>query len=68
MNSIYATMRRNGLTRPRSGRVAMGVCAGIGRKLGIDANIVRLVFIASLIIPGSQVLIYLALMVLMPED
>ena len=28
----------------------------------------RLVFIASLIIPGSQVLVYLALMILMPED
>ena len=68
MNSIYAAMRKNGLTRPRSGRIAMGVCAGIGRKLGVEANIVRLVFIASLIITGSQVLVYLALMILMPED
>lgn len=40
----------------------MGVCAGIGRYFGIDANIVRIAFIAGTIIGfGSLILVYLAI-------
>jgi phage shock protein PspC (stress-responsive transcriptional regulator) len=40
----------------------MGVCAGIGRYFGIDANIVRVAFIAGTIIGfGSLILVYLAI-------
>ena len=40
----------------------MGVCAGIGNYFGIDANIVRIGFIAGTIIGfGSLILVYLAI-------
>ena len=56
------------LTRPRDDRMIAGVCSGIGRRFGIDPNIVRIAFVASLLLPGPQFLIYIAAWVLMPEE
>jgi phage shock protein PspC (stress-responsive transcriptional regulator) len=56
------------LTRPRDDRMIAGVCSGIGRRFGIDPNIVRIAFVASLLLPGPQFLIYVAAWVLMPEE
>jgi phage shock protein PspC (stress-responsive transcriptional regulator) len=55
-------------TRPRRRRVIAGVCAGIGRRYGISPWLVRLGFVASCLLPGPQVLIYIALWILMPKD
>jgi phage shock protein C len=69
MESIHDTFRRQGLTRPREGRVLGGVIAGLGRRLGIAPWPARLLFILLLmIIPGSQLLIYPILWILMPSD
>lgn len=56
------------LVRPRSDRMIAGVCAGIGHRFGISPNVVRLVFLASMLLPGPQILIYLAGWVLMPQE
>lgn len=56
------------LVRPRSDRMIAGVCAGIGHRFGISPNVVRLIFLASLLLPGPQIIIYLAAWVLMPEE
>ncbi len=56
------------LYRPRDNRVIAGVCSGIARRFGIDPTIVRIIFVASLLLPGPQILIYLAAWVLMPEE
>lgn len=45
-----------------------GVCAGIAKRYGWDVGTVRLVFVISLLLPGPQVLIYLVLWLLMPEE
>jgi phage shock protein C len=58
----------NGLVRPQEGRVIAGVCAGIAQRFGWDTTVVRVLFVASMLLPGPQVLIYLALWVLMPEE
>ena len=55
------------LYRPRENRVIAGVCSGIARRFGIDPTIVRILFVASLLLPGPQILIYLAAWVLMPN-
>jgi phage shock protein PspC (stress-responsive transcriptional regulator) len=55
------------LYRPRDNRVIAGVCSGIARRFGIDPTIVRILFVASLLLPGPQILIYLAAWVLMPN-
>ena len=56
------------LTRPRDDRMIAGVCSGIARRFGIDPTIVRIAFVASLLLPGPQILIYLAAWILMPEE
>jgi len=55
------------LYRPRDNRVIAGVCSGIARRFGIDPTIVRILFVASLLLPGPQILIYLVAWVLMPN-
>lgn len=56
------------LARPRNQRMIAGVCAGLGRRFGLGANTVRLIFVLSCLLPGPQVLIYLALWVILPNE
>jgi phage shock protein C len=69
MNDIHETFRRQGLVRPNDGRVLAGVCAGLGRRFGIDPWPARLLFVMLLmVIPGSQLLMYPILWILMPRE
>jgi phage shock protein PspC (stress-responsive transcriptional regulator) len=54
-------------TRPRQGRRLAGVCAGLAQRFGWRVGMVRLLFVLSIILPGSQVLVYLILWLLMPN-
>lgn len=56
------------LSRPRQGRVVAGVCAGIGRRFGLDPTLVRVIFVLSMLLPGPQILIYLAGWILLPNE
>jgi phage shock protein PspC (stress-responsive transcriptional regulator) len=57
------------LKRSRTDRLFLGVCGGIGQRLGIDPNLVRLVWAAfSVGSLGMGVLIYVVLGVLLPEE
>ncbi|HZD38873.1 MAG TPA: PspC domain-containing protein [Actinomycetes bacterium] len=61
--------RQQGLVRPRQGRVLGGVCAGLGRRFGISPWMARILFILILfIIPGSQIIVYPILWILMPSE
>jgi phage shock protein PspC (stress-responsive transcriptional regulator) len=62
------TTQLNGLVRPRNDRMIAGVCAGIAQRYGLSATTVRLLFVLSLLLPGPQVLVYLALWLLMPDE
>jgi phage shock protein C len=69
MNTVYDSMARQGLVRPRQGRMLGGVCAGLARRFGLDPWIARLLFIVILLaIPGSQILVYPILWILMPSE
>lgn len=69
MNNIHETFENQGLVRPREGRLLAGVVAGLGRRFGIDPWPARLLFILILLlIPGSQILIYPILWILMPNE
>ena len=69
MNSVQTAMARQGLIRPRSGRVFGGVCAGLARRFGLDPWLARLLFVVVLLVlPGSQLLIYPVLWILMPSE
>jgi phage shock protein PspC (stress-responsive transcriptional regulator) len=58
----------NTLVRPREGRMIAGVCAAVAHRYGLDATTVRIVFVVSCLLPGPQVLVYLALWVLIPDE
>jgi phage shock protein C len=69
MNAVHTSMARQGLSRPRDGRILGGVCAGLARRFGLDPWIARLLFVAILfVIPGSQILVYPLLWILMPSE
>ena len=56
------------LYRPRDDRIIAGVCSGIARRFNIEPTLVRILFVASLLLPGPQILIYLAAWLLMPNE
>jgi phage shock protein PspC (stress-responsive transcriptional regulator) len=69
MNGVQRAFGKQGLVRPRSHRVLGGVCAGLGRRFGLSPWIARLLFVVVLmVLPGSQVLIYPVLWILMPSE
>jgi len=69
VESIHSTFAQAGLVRPQEGRVLAGVIAGLGRRIGLDPWPARLLFVLILLIlPGSQLLIYPVLWILMPNE
>lgn len=44
-----------------------GVCGGIAEYFGWNANVVRLLFVLSCLLPGPQFLLYLVLWLVMPK-
>jgi phage shock protein PspC (stress-responsive transcriptional regulator) len=56
------------LTRPRTGRIIAGVCAGVARRFGWQPWIVRLLTVLSLLLPGPPILAYIILWILIPAE
>ncbi len=55
------------LVRPRR-RVIAGVCAGLARRFDVSPTLVRVLFVASCLLPGPQVLLYVALWIILPSE
>jgi phage shock protein PspC (stress-responsive transcriptional regulator) len=69
MNDIHQSFAQQGLVRPQEERVLGGVCAGLGRRFGIAPWPARILFVLLLmVIPGSPILIYPVLWILMPSE
>ena len=59
------------LVRPLNERKISGVCAGIAQYLGIDATVVRILWVIISIFPLSifgGVIAYIACLLIIPED
>lgn len=56
------------LYRPREGRMIAGVCAGLAQRFGWSTGMVRFLFLLSLLLPGSQVVVYLVLWLMIPGE
>jgi phage shock protein PspC (stress-responsive transcriptional regulator) len=56
------------LIRPRRGRLVGGVCSGLGDHFGVDPILFRIAFVGLAIFSGAGVLIYLAFLLLVPEE
>jgi phage shock protein C len=69
MNDIRQSFANHGLVRSRDHRVLGGVCAGLGRRFGLSPWTARLLFVlVLLVVPGTQILVYPILWLLMPSD
>jgi phage shock protein PspC (stress-responsive transcriptional regulator) len=56
------------LVRPTSDRMIAGVCSGLARRFGLSPNVVRLIFVLSMLLPGPQILIYIGGWILIPNE
>jgi phage shock protein C len=56
------------LTRSRTDHMIGGVCGGLANYLGVDATLVRLVFLLLALGSGGGVLIYFVLWVVVPRE
>jgi phage shock protein PspC (stress-responsive transcriptional regulator) len=56
------------LVRPIRGRIVAGVCAGLAQRFRTSPTLVRVVFLLSMLLPGPQILIYLALWIIVPKQ
>ena len=56
------------LYRSRDERMIGGVCGGLGEFFGIDPTLIRLLFVLLTIFGGSGVLVYLVMLLIVPEE
>ena len=69
MNDIRQSFARQGLIRSSQHKILGGVSAGIGRRIGVGPWTARLlVILTMLVLPGSSILIYPILWILMPTE
>jgi phage shock protein C len=61
-------VRRPPLRRAYNGRILAGVCAGIADYLAVDVTLVRVAFAAFTFLGGAGVPLYLACLLLVPEE
>lgn len=64
----YALERKKKLFKSRTNRRIAGVCGGIADYLGMDAAMVRILFVIFTFVgSGSPILVYLALSIILPK-
>ena len=63
-----AQSRHTALRRPVEGSVVAGVAAGLARYLGVDVMIIRLAFVVLAVAGGAGIPLYLAGLLLIPEE
>ena len=56
------------LSRPRHNKIIAGVCAGLARRWGMSATLLRVLAVLSCLLPGPQFIAYLVLWVVMPKE
>lgn len=61
-------MNEKRLTRVEEGRMIAGVCGGLGKYLGVDITIVRIIFVLLALFGGGGGLLYLIMWLVMPVE
>jgi len=56
------------LYRSRSDRMIGGVCGGLATYFGVDATVVRLIAVATILLPGPSIIAYLLAWIIVPEE
>jgi phage shock protein PspC (stress-responsive transcriptional regulator) len=60
--------RRPRLVRTRRGRLIGGVCSGLGAHFDVDPILFRIAFVGLAIFSGVGIVLYLAILLLVPEE
>lgn len=68
MTKIQSTFAHHGFIRSSRDGLLGGVCAGVGRRFGLTPWTARVLFMLLLLVPGSQLLVYPVLWLLMPAE
>jgi phage shock protein PspC (stress-responsive transcriptional regulator) len=68
LTNTRSDVGRRGLVRPRHGKLVAGVAAGLARRFGVSPTFVRVLFLASMLLPGPQIAAYLVLWIIMPKE
>ena len=69
MNEPVLSNTNPPLRRVREGAMIAGVCGGIARECGVDANLLRVGFVfAAMMTTGVGILAYLLLTFVLPEE
>lgn len=61
-------MAGTSLVRSRTDKVIAGVCGGLARNFGVDANLIRVLFVLAAIFLQFGWVIYAALWLLLPYE
>lgn len=56
------------LTRSTTDSKIAGVCGGLGQFFGIDSTLVRILFLAALILAGTGLWLYFIIWIVAPKD
>jgi phage shock protein C len=56
------------LYRSRSDRMLGGVCGGLAAYLNMDVTVVRLIAVATILLPGPSIIAYLLAWIIVPEE
>jgi phage shock protein PspC (stress-responsive transcriptional regulator) len=68
MMSMRSWFAARGLVRPRRGRWIAGVAAGLARRFDVPVSHMRLLWVLSILLPGPQMVLYVALWILLPAE
>jgi phage shock protein PspC (stress-responsive transcriptional regulator) len=68
LTNTRSTIAGRGLVRPRRGKLVAGVAAGLARRYDMSPTLVRVLFVASMLLPGPQIIAYIALWIIMPKE
>ena len=63
MSNVYQK-----LSRSQSDRMLAGVCGGLAQYFNIDPTLVRLLFVFLAFFGGPGILIYLIMLIVVPEE
>ncbi len=66
-NNVSGPLQRR-LHRSQTDRFVAGVLGGFAETYGWNSTLLRVLFIASFLLPGPQFIFYLAAWVIMPES
>ena len=56
------------LSRPKTGRVIAGVCAGVARRFDITPSTMRVITVVGVLLGGLPIAVYVVLWIVMPSD